>query len=151
MCGKASTISNVADRSLICNSDLVETLDSPTTSSFRAVVTMDSARSNRTESRGAHCGEDFPRSRRQAMDEKHTLSWIDPEKREGERSDIASAWRYALERHRLYRAEGQGVLMKRLIARRWDFSATRTLKRALAILVMLARPFPLTRQRASRK
>jgi succinate dehydrogenase / fumarate reductase flavoprotein subunit len=66
------------DRSLIWNSDLVETLEFDNLI-VQAVVTMDSA-GNRTESRGAHAREDFPdRDDREWM--KHTLSWIDPDKR----------------------------------------------------------------------
>ena len=64
----------VTDRSLIWNSDLIETLelDNPMA---QAVVTMDSAR-NRTESRGGHAREDFPeRNDKDWM--KHTLAWMD--------------------------------------------------------------------------
>ena len=71
--GGISDIS-VSDRSLIWNSDLIETLEFDNLI-VQAVVTMDSA-VNRTESRGAHAREDFP-----ARDDKnwmkHTLAWID--------------------------------------------------------------------------
>jgi succinate dehydrogenase / fumarate reductase flavoprotein subunit len=64
----------VTDRSLIWNSDLVETMEFDNLIA-QAVVTMDSAR-NRTESRGAHAREDYP-----ARDDKnwmkHTLAWMD--------------------------------------------------------------------------
>ena len=59
----------VSDRSLIWNSDLVETLEFDNLIA-QAVVTMDSAL-NRTESRGAHAREDYPEPRRQELDEAH--------------------------------------------------------------------------------
>jgi succinate dehydrogenase / fumarate reductase flavoprotein subunit len=66
---------SVSDRSLIWNTDLVETLELDNMLP-QAVVTMHAA-ANRLESRGAHMHEDFPK-RNDAEWMKHTITWFDP-------------------------------------------------------------------------
>jgi succinate dehydrogenase / fumarate reductase flavoprotein subunit len=65
---------SVADRGLIWNTDLVETLEFDNLIA-NAAVTVNSA-VNREESRGAHAREDFA-DRNDEVWMKHTLAWLD--------------------------------------------------------------------------
>ena len=68
---RASENVNTSDRSLIWNSELIETLELDNLIA-QATITIASAL-NRTESRGAHFREDFPERVDDWM--KHTLAW----------------------------------------------------------------------------
>ena len=64
----------MSDRSLVWNSDLIETLEYDNLI-IQAAVTVSGAHA-RQESRGAHAREDFPK-RDDGQWLKHTLAWVD--------------------------------------------------------------------------
>jgi succinate dehydrogenase / fumarate reductase flavoprotein subunit len=71
---KAGDDIRVSDRSLIWNSDLIETLEYENLIAQAAVCVVGAR--DRTESRGAHAREDFP-ARDDVNWMKHTLAWAD--------------------------------------------------------------------------
>ena len=105
-CSRSFADVQVTDRSLIWNTDLIETLELDNLLA-QALATMASA-ANRQESRGAHAREDFP-ERDDVNWLKHTLAWVDAQGRRPHRLP-AGAPEHADQRRRSHPAEGADLL-----------------------------------------
>ena len=95
---------SVKDKSLVFNTDLVETLEFDNLIR-QAVVTVDSAH-NRKESRGAHAREDYPK-RDDVKFMQHTLAWCDGKNtkisyREVHKSTLTNEVQYFPPQERVY-------------------------------------------------
>ena len=117
--GRATDDIKVSDRSLIWNSDLVETLEFDNLIAQAAVTVVGAA--NRTESRGAHAREDFPK-RDDDNWMKHTLAWADDAHPHGAHRLPPGAHLHHDQRGQVHRAQGAGVLRRS----RWESSLSVT-------------------------